>query len=650
MSDRVTLIPDDKIIAVSDALATRPDLSANYTAAQIAEINRRAAIRRARVGSTAKKIHENLDGIEDTDAPASVLRVRDVSFPLDKIASKARQATSERYRRLVENEPRIEPRGMTAVVAKVTKRLNARGLDNIERTLLALPAVYEYLLIQALDDEKIKADDEQGLFDSVLRAIRGKPRQYFLDEILGAVLDEEKIKLKDEELQALRKLLSTKNVPLRVGSVKNAVLEIVDDGQRVASLRGWVDRYVARGEIDADFFTESVRDEMAHFLFARGIRVIDKQTFDDGEYDEYFALAFYHASRVAEGNDDPVDLARNKGSVSDWDFTIRRISDLDRPIVNVQAIRAAGALYTTFVEGELMRIFDIADSLLTEWHRGALDIPDGKTAALLNRYEILMRDRPTEEERHMHYRRVFNIGEAEVLPGTVVNDAFPGLWDNMMVQVAQYIDRKERYFTEEKLLSRAKIYQALQDLQHNLSEYMTGSSPKKTTEMYRHLEEALEIIGSEDVLNHVGGRRRSILSVIERIGREALGVSIPTQNLVIIAEQGNDIFNFIADFAAENVTEDEFQRFLDACEAWINRQAALEAPAGGEEPLAESDGAEYESPDGRANGWARRATRYAPAGRNGSRYGSGTFNGYGERQVAAVGAGRLNGGFDDWES
>ena len=105
---------------------------------------------------------------------------------------------------------------------------------------------------------------------------------------------------------------------------------------------------------------------------------------------------------------------------------------------------------------------------------------------------------------------------------------------------------------------------------------MTGSAPKKTTEMYRHLEEALDIIGSEDVLNHMGGRRKSMLVVIERMGRASLGVAIPATTLVTIAERGNDIFQFIADFAAENVDDDEFQRFLDACKACIVSQAALE--------------------------------------------------------------------------
>jgi hypothetical protein len=653
MIDRISLITRERIIDFADALMAQPELRETYTADEIREVKRRADVERARLEGTADKLH-GLDGAKDGETIAAVLKVRDLTYPLDEVASNARQATSEFYKEELKKtsaDKRVEQRGITAVVAKVTKRLNARGLDDVERTLLALPAVYEFLLIDALDRQKVKDDDDQGLFDAVLRAVAVKPRRYLVEEIAGRVLDAESIELNNDELTALRDLIFERGVALRVGGVRGDVLKLVEDGQRMGALRKFVDRYAANGEIEAAMFTESIKREMARFLYAQGVRVNDIALFDKGNYDEHFALAFHHATRVAQGDDDPVDVARSKGSVADWDFTIRRISESDRPIVRAEAIRAAGALYTTFIEGEQMRVFDIADSLLTEWHRGELDIPDGETASMLNRYEILMRDRPTEEERQMHYKRIFNIGDAEMLSGTVVNEPFPALWDNMMYEAALYMDKTERYFTEEKVISRTALHQAIKDLQYNLSEYMTGSAPKKTTEIYKALEDALDIIGSEDVLNHMGGRRKSILSVIERMGKASLGVSIPTTNLVTVAERGNDIFQFIADFAPENVADDEFQRFLDDCKACIVSQAALE-------PMSEEEYADSPASggyDNGANGNGRRNGRsYARIGRSSHRYGNGSSNGYsggnGSRPMAGVGARNSRGDFDDWES
>ncbi|MBC8137108.1 MAG: hypothetical protein H8F28_14610 [Fibrella sp.] len=651
----ISLIPRDRFVEFADTLEKDERLRENWTTEQLREINRIAEVERARKDRMAQILHD-LNGVKDGESSADVLKVRDLTYPLDAIASKARHATSEFYKEELKKlapEKRIEKRGITAVVAKVTKRLNARGLDDIERTLLALPAVYEFLLISALDDQKVKDDDDQGLFDAVLRSVITKPRRYLLNEILGNVLDAQNIKLEKDELIALRDLAFGRGVALRVGTVRDDVLKLIGDGQHMGTLRLYVDRYAQGGEIDEALFTEGVRREMARYLYARGVRIKDKQGFDGGKYDEHFALAYDHATRVAQGNDDPVDVARTKGGVSDWDFTIRRISQSERPIVRAQAIRAAGALYTTFVEGEQMHVFDIADSLLTEWHRGELDIPDGETASLLNRYEILMRDRPTEEERQMHYKRVFNIGEAEMLSGTVVNEAFPGLWDNLMYEVTRYIDKTERYYTEEKMISRTAMYQAIQDLQYNLSEYMTGSAPKKTTEMYRSLEEALDIIGSEDVLNHMGGRRKTITAVIERMGRTSLGVAIPATSLVTVAERGNDIFHFIADFAPENVADDEFQRFLDACKACIVSQAALE-PRGEETEYTDAPPSDrYENGSDYGNG-GRSSNGYAGAGRNGYKNGNGSSNGNGSRRMAGVGGRSSNGGgggnFDDWDS
>lgn len=628
MSDRIALIPAGRFIELARELERKPQLRVSFTPDEIRKINARAEVERARVDGTAKKLHR-MDDLEGGDSYAEVLKVRDLTHPLDEIAIKARQATREFYREELNKKlpaERVVKLIKSAVLAKVSKRLNARGLEDIERALLALPEVYEFLLIEAVNEGGVEKDDDLGLFDAVLRGVAVKPRRFLLNEIAGRVLDAENIELDTEELSSLRDLIFERGADLRSGSLRANVLKLVDEGQRIGKLRDYIDLYAEYGEIDPDLFTPRIKREMARYLFARGVQIKERILFDSGKYDEYFALAYDYATSVVQGLDDPIDVARSKGSVSDWDFTIRRISESNRPIFRADAIKAAGALYTIYMEGEQMHVFDIADALLTQWHRGDLDIPDGEAAALLNRFEHFLEDRPTEEERQMHYKRIFNIGETDTLSGTVVNEEFPRLWDNMMYEVARYIDKTERYYTEEKRISRTPLYQTIEDLQYNLSEFMTGSAPKKTHEMYVHLQEALDIIGSEDVLNHMGGRRKSMLTVIERVGRAALGVSIPTTSLVTLAERGNDIFHFIAGFAAENVGDDEFERFLDAAKACIVKQAGFETAKEG--PYYEDEPA-YNS---YKNGNGRRSQNGSPA------------------RLAIDPNGRTNGSFDDWES
>jgi hypothetical protein len=649
MADRIDLLPRNQIVALADIIAATPRLSAQYSSEELLKINNLAAAERALKSSPAAKLHQ-LPVSAALSTPA-VLKLRDLTYPLDKLVVEARKATdgffAAKRRAHLAGPPRHDPiveRG-TATVAKVSKRLNARGLGDAERLLLALPTVYEYLLLAALDKQKVADDDDEGLADAVLRSVVEEPKRYLLMEIVGRVLKDENIRLDDKEdketLATLAELTAERGLSLRNGAVRPAVLKLVNEGRNLGRLRYFVDRYALNGELDLELFTEAVRREMARFLQARGLKIRDELAFDSGEYDEHFAIAFDHAMQVDEGSADPVDVARTKGGVIDWDFKIRRISESDRPIIRREAILAAGALYTTFVEGEQMRVFDIADKLLTQWHMGELDIPDGDTASLLNRYEILMRDRPTEEERAMHYRRVFSLGNAETLSGTVVNEAFPALWDNMMYEATRHIAKVERYFTEGKFISRTSLYRAIRDLQYNLSEFMTGSAPKKTHEMYNHLSEALDIIGSEDVLNHIGGRRKSILLAIQEIGKRGLKVAIPANTLVDIAEQGNQIFAFIADFEPENVADDQFEAFLDACKAVIVAQAALEP--GGKADETDSGPSDSDEDDyGPSGGRRRRQDGYAEMNRTGHSNGNGRPVGAGARQGG--------GGFDDWEA
>lgn len=636
MVDRISLLSRQKILQLSDVLEVSPALRTAYSPEELREINRIANIERTLANSKVQELR-NLDGRVDSVAGASVLQLRNVTFLLDKHAAVALKATGEHYSEELRNlpvapvaRPRIMQRGMTATIAKVTKRLNARGLDDWERALLALPPLYEFLLIEGVDDHSVDQSDYEGLADHVLRSVRGNPRRFLLDEIVGRILDAEHIELDVDALRGLVELVSQRGVSLRSGITKPAVLNLIDEGKSLGRLTYYVDRYAARGEIDPDLFTANTRREMARFLLTRGLKIPDDLAFENGLYDEHFLSAFDHSVLVEQGHVDPVDVARTKGGVTEWNFKIRRISEADRPVIRKEAILAAGALYATFVEGEQMHIFDVADALLTEWHTGELDVSDGKTESALNRYEILMRDRPTEEERHMHYRRVFNIGDANLLSGTVINEPFAGLWDNMMREATLLIAKLERYFTEEKFISRSSLYQTIRDLQYNLSEFVTGSTPKKTHEMYSHLEEALDIIGSQEVLNHLGGQRKSIVTAVQRTGKKHFNVTIPAPTLLDIAEQGYDIFAFIADFAPENVEEDKFQAFLDACKSVIRAQASLEP-----EPELEERASYTDDDDERLNGSVQR--------RGGRSHHQVTY---------PVGRGSYDGaaGFDDWES
>lgn len=111
---------------------------------------------------------------------------------------------------------------------------------------------------------------------------------------------------------------------------------------------------------------------------------------------------------------------------------------------------------------------------------------------------------------------------------------------------------------------------------------MTGMSHVQVTEDYAHLQEALEILRSEEILNSFGGRRKSLWSVIEQVAKEDLGTMVATATLRTIAVEGNKIFQWIANFETEGaVREADFDTLLSAAESWIIAQASMETGSNG---------------------------------------------------------------------
>ena len=80
---------------------------------------------------------------------------------------------------------------------------------------------------------------------------------------------------------------------------------------------------------------------------------------------------------------------------------------------------------------------------------------------------------------------------------------------------------------------------------------------------------------SEEIVNHFGGRRKSMWNVIEQVAKEDLRMNIQTAALRSLAVEGNKVFQWIANFSEGSVKEDEFRAFLSAGEAWILAQAAI---------------------------------------------------------------------------
>lgn len=512
-----------------------------------------------------------------------ILKISGLKASLDPFAIKALAETSEYFRHRYPNaRERISQEGVTGYIETVSARLNSSRLDEQTRLLLSKTDIYAALIYKTLDEKVTQSNDLEGLYNAVLRYVEQEPRKYFLAKMLTAVLNGKRIQIKTgkKQWQKLANLTLEKGIPIRSGQVEPAVINLLNVIYKEGDIPYYLDEYIKKGEIDGHNFTSGIKQSMIDYLIDLGLNIKSEEEFQKSTYDEYFALAYSEALKRSTVTDDPIDIARTKGGQVDWDFSVDAFDSTEEQGVIPANIKAAGALDYIYYIGEGMRVFDVANALVLRWASGALDIPEGKAAAALYRFHKLRSDRSTSEERAMLYKRVLNRGNGQLLSNMMANEAFPRYWHALMSEVTQYISKREGTGKGDTQPSRSQLYQTVKDLQYNLTEYMTGMAHLQATEDYAHLQEAIELLKMEEIINHFGGRRRSLWDVIERVAKQDLGMTVQTSVMRTLAVDGNKVYQWIADFNEATVREEEFKAFLKSAEAWIIAQASLQEPNG----------------------------------------------------------------------
>ena len=468
-------------------------------------------------------------------------------------------------------------------IAQVSQKLDTTGLEDIPRLLLSNSKIYAFILLQAFSS--VKSDDITGLANAVQMRISDRTKRYFLARVLTEVTNDLKVLISkedpDKNWPRLVELTLERGINIRAGQVRSSVMDLLNILYREGNLPYYLTRYIKEhSAIPESFFKSTIKQSMISYLIKLGVEFKSATSFEKGDYDKYFVLAYNEAIKRSEVADDPIDTARMKGGEVTWNFVVDSFDAVDRQGVISDNIKAAGALDYLYYIGEGMRVFDVANALVLRWASGMLDIPEGKTAGMLYRYHKLRNERNSAAERAMLYKRVLNKGHGKLLSNMVVNDAFPMLWHQLMAEVAEYIRKSER--GKDTWVSRSPLYQATKNLQYNLTEHMTGMSHIQVTEDYAHLQEALDILRAEEIINHFGGRRNSLWSVIERVAKEDLGSMVPTAPLRTIAAEGNKVFQWVANFESEGGVRDvDFNTLLSAAESWIIAQASMETANNG---------------------------------------------------------------------
>ena len=515
--------PDQKLVVFD--LLERRQIPRSLSSAEL-------QILASAAGVTRGVVAEGFDELSDGTI-SQLVKVRPPAEGVDPVANVAAQKTREEFQQRLAAYPKppLATRGITGTVEKVTGRLNALNLGDARRLVLSQPPVYELLFLEALDDGQIAGDDAAGIVDHIVSHVDDEALVDLLRGIVDAVLAANRIELSEDERDDLARLAVARGVNLGSGRLAPSVLELVEVRRRQGNVPRYVDHYLTLQEISAEGVDESIRQAMIEYLVGLQLNMTFAAVVNR-EFDEYFAVAYTEARKQRAVSDDPIDLARSgRRSLTTPDFTIRRVSERMNTVVRPQAILAAGALYTVYVEGEILRMFDLADALSLDWQRGGFDVSEGEVADLLERMDVLSRDRPNDAERGMRYRRVFNYGDAELLSGMLVNERFDELFDRLMYEVTRFVNLQDRATNDPRQISRAGVISAITSLQHNLSQFVTGASFKKIKGLQSHLDEAHDLLTSAPVAARYGGVERSVMTAIKEMGRQFLNVSLPVEDL-----------------------------------------------------------------------------------------------------------------------
>ncbi|NER46629.1 MAG: hypothetical protein F6J92_08025 [Symploca sp. SIO1A3] len=529
-----------------------------------------------------------------TSSVDAVLAINAPSVTLDDYATQALEAVESYYETTFYTETFstvsittvdgakgvIISESLTGVVSQVTENLNDTSLDYVAQLLLSSTTIYAGMIYLAYQEGSI---DEDSMYNAVLRYVQEGPLTRFYGQMFGLVCLDKHISFIDEEdkkWQILDDLIEDSGLPIISGEVEPAVEEILDTINERGLLYYYLDEFIERQtDIDSSKFTDSIKEKMLDRLVELEV-TIDEDSYATGDYDKYFILAYNYAQTGASDSEDPIDLVySSKEFENTWDFSVDRFESIENERISKNNILAAGALDYIYCVGEVMQVFDIANALVLRWASGLLDIPDGDTASALYRFHKRRSERSTPEERAMLYKRVLNKGNGQVLSRMAVNSDFTTLWEQLISEVMRYIHKTERkaYWNtwQESGVRNTRIYEVTEDLQYNLSDYMTGMAHLQVTEDYNHLQEAMEIVNSDDVRSYYGGKRESLWNTIERIAKEEFGKAPNTETIKTLAVDGNKIFEWIANFNENAVKSSQFDQLLTSVEAWVLARETL---------------------------------------------------------------------------
>lgn len=251
------------------------------------------------------------------------------------------------------------------------------------------------------------------------------------------------------------------------------------------------------------------------------------------------------------------------------------LPDYDEEVTS-ERLQGIADLYYIYQQ-ERNGVFRAVLKLQDLFKAGKVRLASGPGAIGLYQFDRQRVLRYTRQERMQAYRRVFGYTSVEPISGSKPNNAFHNLFMHFTTQVAQYFrDQRVSELMQSAghvghIGSVAVVRRAGLDLRNNLKGASYGHVNVLRVEVLQLLEQAFDILGSEDVRRLFGAENAwdSLEDILERYLGEQTMVSQRSR----MAVAGRDILAWLAQPYILTDERDIFDALLkdirDATEEWL---------------------------------------------------------------------------------
>lgn len=214
---------------------------------------------------------------------------------------------------------------------------------------------------------------------------------------------------------------------------------------------------------------------------------------------------------------------------------------------------------------------------------GEVRLSDGPGALSLYQFDRKRVLRYTQRERRSVYRKVFGYTESLPPDGAEPNTAFHALLSTFCQHVSRFFEDKRVSEVlrpdggRETFGSMAVVRRSGLDLRHNLKQVSYGHVAVLRSEVMTLLQEAFDILGSNDVINLFGAD--NAWDALEEIMKRYLKEIPVTSQRSRMAVTGREILRWLAEDYLLNTVRIDFESLLeaivDACDDWLTSAESL---------------------------------------------------------------------------